>query len=402
MRSSDRFGIDWRWAAAATLVLIPLVAPRTGSGGEVFTIEDVLASPFPTTVTASETGSRVAWVFTLRGVANVWVAEGPDFDGRRLTAFMDDDGRPLEVLGFSPDNEWVFFAKSSRFNPDQRALGSGPSKLYRVGWAGGEPEELAEVESAAVSPVEPQLAFIKEGNELWLVEPGEEATKVVHARGELSEPRWSPDGRKLVMATMRGKFPHRYSFITVYDTETQEIRYLDASVYRDLRPVWSPDGTRVAFLRRLTGGQVFGLMAKTVSTPDPWEIRVADVATGETVRAWRSPDSDTFYFADLAWFDERRLVFRSERDGWRHLYLVGADGSGLQQLTSGEYEVEAFEPAHELFHTFRGKPYRYLGYLDAIALVDGQCEFQSIDRIEPRALVAEQGIVEPDLIGRDL
>ena len=123
MRSSDRTGTGWPGLAAAALLLIVIAAPRTGSGLAGFTIEDVLASPFPTTVTASETGSRVAWVFTLRGVANVWAAEGPDFEGRQLTNFADDDGRPLEVLGFSPDNDWVFFAKNSRFNPDSQALG---------------------------------------------------------------------------------------------------------------------------------------------------------------------------------------------------------------------------------------------------------------------------------------
>ena len=335
-----------------SMVLVAVMGFSAVDAEDGFTIEDVLASPFPTTVTASETGSRVAWVFTLRGVANVWVAEGPDFEGRQLTAFTADDGRPLEILGFAPDNEWVFFARSSRFNPDQRALGSGPSKLYRVAWTGGEPEELAEADFATVSPVESKLAFVKEEKELWIVEPGKDAVKVVHARGELSEPRWSPDGTRLVMATIRGERPHRYAFITVYDTESEEIRYLEASAYLDLRPVWSPDGTRVAFLRRLTGDQVFGLLAKTVSTPDPWEVRVADVVTGETVRAWRSPDNDTFDFADLEWFDERRLVFRSERDGWRHLYLVGADGSGLRQLTSGEYEVEAFVPARALGRLF--------------------------------------------------
>ena len=52
------------------------------------------------------------------------------------------------------------------------------------------------------------------------VEPGKEAVKVVAARGALSEPRWSPDGKNLLTASVRGEFPHRYGFIMVYDTET--------------------------------------------------------------------------------------------------------------------------------------------------------------------------------------
>jgi dipeptidyl aminopeptidase/acylaminoacyl peptidase len=352
MKDRDRVRFVRIWVVAVVLLLTGLAWPSIAAAEQGFTVEEVLASPFPSFLTAAKNNQRVAWVFTLRGVANLWVAEGPRFEGRQLTSFSVDDGRPLRVLGFSPDGEWVFFAKSSRFNPDHSPLGSGPSKLYRIAWAGGAAEELAEADSAAVSPAEAKLAFVNEEKELWIVEPGKGAVKVVEARGKLSEPSWSPDGTKVLMSCLRGEFPHRYSFITVYDLEHDAMRYLDASVYLDLKPVWSPDGTRVAFLRRLRGGHAFSLLVKTVGTPDPWEIRVADVSTGKTARAWRSPDSDSFYFADLAWMDDEHVVFRSERDGWRHLYLVGADGSGVKQLTSGEYEVEDFHPDHERGRVF--------------------------------------------------
>ena len=251
--------ISGKFLVLATAIIGSMIVgppPEAAEGG--FSIDDVLASPMPTSLTAAKSGQRMAWVFTLRGVANVWVAEGPDFDARQLTKFNADDGRPLRILGFSPDTEWVFFAKSSRFNPDSRALGNGPSKVYRVAWAGGAPEELAESESAALSPVEAKLAFVKEGGEIWIVEPGKEAEKVVVARGALSEPRWSPDGNKLLTNSVRGEFPHRYSFIMVYDFETKTVRYIDPAVYFDVRPAWSPDGSKIAFMRRLTAGHYSG------------------------------------------------------------------------------------------------------------------------------------------------
>jgi hypothetical protein len=52
-----------------------------------FTIEQIKSYPFPNELTASATGSRIAWAFNERGARNVWVAEGPDFKARRLTNY---------------------------------------------------------------------------------------------------------------------------------------------------------------------------------------------------------------------------------------------------------------------------------------------------------------------------
>jgi len=335
----------------AALLLLVLAAVPVGGADDGFTVEHVLGSPLPSSLTASTSGQRLAWVFNLRGVSNVWTAAGPGFEAKQLTRFDADDGRPLRVLGFSPDAEWVFFARTSTFNPDHQPSGSGASKLFRVATSGGEPEELAEGNAGSVSPVEPKLAWA-DGGELWLVEPGQEKQKLVSARGQLSKPEWSPDGKRLLVASARGEYPHRYSYVMLYDLEAAQVRYLDASVYLDTQPVWSPNGKSVAFLRRLTGGHRFLLTAERVPVPDPWEIRVADVATGRTARVWRSPDTDTFDSAQVAWLDDDTLVFRSEQDGWGHLYLVGADGTGVKQVTEGAFEVESFRAAPKLGRVF--------------------------------------------------
>jgi dipeptidyl aminopeptidase/acylaminoacyl peptidase len=65
------------------------------------------------------------------------------------------------------------------------------------------------------------------------------------------------------------------------------------------------------------------------------------------------PDGETVYFV-------------SERDGFAHLYLVGADGAGLRQLTSGDWEVHAvgFSPAEDRFYlrTNEGSPFEFHFY----------------------------------------
>ena len=39
------------------------------------------------------------------------------------------------------------------------------------------------------------------------------------------------------------------------------------------------------------------------------------------------------------WYDNERRLVRLEADGFSHLYTVGADGTGRQQLTKGKWEV---------------------------------------------------------------
>jgi len=296
-----------------TILLLVIGAPEpvmAKSAG--FTIEQILSAPFPSSLTASPRGDRLAWVFSDRGVKNIWTAKVPGFKSRRLTEFSSDDGRPLFINGFS-----------------------------MVDCATGKLEEIVKAGRVGISPAGAQLAYV-EKNELYFVSPGKKPEKKMSARGHLRLSAWSPGGKRVLLVSFRGEFPHRYSFIMVYNPEQDKVTYIDASVYLDSNPCWSPDGKKIVFLRRLTHGHRGIITARTFPVPDPYEIRVADVNTGETHRAWRSPDSDTIYNTDIAWLDNNSLVFTSEADGWCHLYTVPAAGGNARQLTKGRFEVENF------------------------------------------------------------
>jgi dipeptidyl aminopeptidase/acylaminoacyl peptidase len=93
---------------------------------------------------------------------------------------------------------------------------------------------------------------------------------------------------------------------------------------------WSEDGMRAA------------LLARAADNKDRWVMSL-DPSTGKTRvlarvhdDAWvGGPGSFT-----LGWLaDNRRVYFVSERDGWAHLYTVGADGGEPTQLTRGQFEV---------------------------------------------------------------
>src|SRR5687767_6424113 len=68
-----------------------------------FTISQIKSYPFPSQLTASATGSRIAWTLNEQGRRNVWVAEGPAFTPRRLTSYTNDDGQDLTSVSLSAD-----------------------------------------------------------------------------------------------------------------------------------------------------------------------------------------------------------------------------------------------------------------------------------------------------------
>lgn len=104
---------------------------------------------------------------------------------------------------------------------------------------------------------------------------------------------WSPDGRQLAVATVRGGRP----VLAIFDAENggvdREIRFADLGEI--FQPAWSPDGTTIAFAAQLGGVT---------------DLFTVDLATGERRRL------TTDAFADLqpAWSpDGREIVFVTER-----------------------------------------------------------------------------------------
>ena len=88
-----------------------------------FTVEQVMSFPFPSELVAATHGSRVAWVFNAKGVRNVWVADGPDFDQttRQVTPYTADDGQPIASLRLTPDGMTIVYARGSELNEAQES-----------------------------------------------------------------------------------------------------------------------------------------------------------------------------------------------------------------------------------------------------------------------------------------
>lgn len=312
-------------------------------------IDALKAYPFPNELTASATGARIAWAFNEQGQRNIYVAEGPMFTARRLTNYLQDDGQELSSVSISPDGKWVIYVRGgdhgSNWNdelPVNPTFSPTPPKvqIWTVPFAGGEPKTLGEGEEPVISPKGDKVAFVK-GGQIYTAPIDGSATAMVlfSARGTNGSPVWSPDGSRLAFQSNRVD----HSFIGVFTDTKTPIIWIDPQYKRDSSPRWSPDGKKLAFVRAngLGGKPDSILIRKHI----PWSIVTADVSTGEAKTRWTAPKTlsgslpNTHGGTNLHWA-ANRLVFLSYHDGWPHLYSLSEEGGEPLLLTPGKFMCE--------------------------------------------------------------
>lgn len=322
-------------------------SPAAGQSSGALTLEQLLAAPFPTSLTAAPRGGAVAWVLNERGARNIWVATPPAYAGRRLTSYTADDGQEISALTWEGDGSALVYVRGGARNragespnPAQDVRGA-ESALWRIALAGGAPRRLGGGFSPSISP-DGALLLVNRGK-LWarsLRDSTADFSELVNVRGGMGNVRWSPDGGKFAFVSARGD----HAFIGVYDVAQRTVRFLAPTVDTDGAPTWSPDGTRIAFVRRPASSRL--VMFEAERTGRPWSILVADVAAGTARTVWTADEGDgsvphAIVGPDqLLWGDGDRLVFPWEKDGWTHLYSVPVAGGRATLLTPGDGEVE--------------------------------------------------------------
>ncbi len=312
-----------------------------------FTLDQVLGAPFPSSLTAAPSGGKLAWVSNARGVRNILVAEPPRYEPRKITAYTADDGQDLSDLQWTPDSSSIVYVRGQGGeapNPGLDPRGAEQA-LWIVGLGGAPPRRIGDGALPAISPKGDRLAFVRRGK-LWLSAlDGSDQSPAFQGRGTSGRPVWSPDGARIAFTNARGD----HSFIGVWDTGAATLRYLDPATSFDANPEWSPDGRSIAFTR--VPGTGLRAVREARRAGEPWSIRVAAADTGIGREVWRSSEGpgsvlrEVNAASQLLWMDGNRLVFPWEADGWTHLYSVPAAGGKALLLTPGEFEVEDVIPA---------------------------------------------------------
>lgn len=313
------------------------------------TISEYLASPFPSDLTASPDGKAIAWVFNSEGERNIFFAQAPDFKAKPITHYKGDIGVGIASLTFSPDGKSLVYVKGNSKNSAGEAANPAQLqentdfKIHLIDLQSGNERLLSEGSGPVFSPDSKMLIFRK-GRDLHQLDLGssEPSSKVFNARGSIGSYAFSPDGKWISFVSNRGD----HSFIGLWNLEKQTLDYPETSLDHDRYPAWSPDGTKLAYLRIPNVNNKLPFTSHKEA--NPWSIRVLNMDTMQAAEVWRADSGkgsvvvrDIPAESDRIWWTPNgSLVFPWEKNGWVQLYAVNPETSQVQHLTKGQGFVE--------------------------------------------------------------
>lgn len=327
-----------------TLILVTLCYGQN----EKFSIEDVLSASFPASLTPAPTSARIAWLQNVEGVRNIWLAEAPDYKGRMVTDYDQDDGQVISNIQFTPDEKSIIYVRGGAPNNSGEIPnptldpGGNERAIWIIDIASSEKRKLAEGSGPEVSPSGDVLAFLKDG-QVWNIDLNDEEAKpekLFTIRGRAGSLTWSPDGSALAFVSNRKD----HGYVGIYKNDEKRLTYLDPSVDHDSEPAWSPDGRQVAFIRRPNEDDILPFTPRRTALP--WSIHIADVNTGKSRQIWKAREGTGSAFRgisasnQLLWGADNQIVFPYEGDGWTHLYTLNSLSGDVRLLTPGAFEVQ--------------------------------------------------------------
>lgn len=169
-----------------------------------------------------------------------------------------------------------------------------------------------------LSPDKETIAMDLQGT-IWVVPvQGGKATALTDALGDSRQPVWSPDGSKIAFQSYRDGNYH----IWTVDKDGTNLQQITVGVYDEREPYWAPDGRSLIFSSDRSGNY------------DLWQI---DLASNLLNQLTNDPAND-YYPAFSA--DGKQIAFVSERKKAPGVYVLNTEGNE-QLLVQSEARLAA-------------------------------------------------------------
>src|ERR1035438_8817345 len=162
---------------------------------------------------------------------------------------ISDDGSTVVFMhGAAPNRDGWSPNPSADPNGFEHAIWA--ARTSGIGGAG----RVVDATNPELAPDGSAILFVKAGQifraKLTPVKPASEVDRgekaFISEWGVQSDPKWSPDGRKIAFVSTRTD----HSFIVVYDVATRSVKYMSPSVDFDTAPMWLPGSRHLVYIRR--------------------------------------------------------------------------------------------------------------------------------------------------------
>jgi dipeptidyl aminopeptidase/acylaminoacyl peptidase len=267
----------------------------------------------------------------------------------------------------SPDGDWVAYTVASV----DSAKDKRNSHVWMTSWDGTQTVQVTASDKSESSPRwSPDghyLAFLSsrqdsKDDQVWLLDRrGGEAQRVTSVKGGVNSMEWSPDSRRLVLlvsiegdstkadttkkrpividrylykADVEGYLTTSRSHLLMFDVGTRKVDTLTSGDADDDAPQWSPDGTRIAFVRS---------PMPEPGTGEESDVYVVDAAAGATPRrltTFPGPDG-----GPLAWSPDGAWIafFRTDEPRFyayqlQKLAIVRSDGNAPPRILTAQFD----------------------------------------------------------------